>query len=250
MSKIINFSDSKFWIVSPIITQNVPFWIFTRPNFYFFTSSKVTTSSYFCLLCYLLTLFENYSKYRIWFYLILAFSTNCCLIKSDMSGNAIWPQAAYFQNFAKMDNCWHFLLTFLHSKCRHSSLRSQCWMRLFLWFSNTVGLLELIISKRAERVLKSDAKFKEECIIFPSVLWFICLKTKYGVVLQAKIALKPPAIFFIIIQKLQTNRTIKNDYFSWSVSEELRRDENRDSIKEGKKTWNHLALISFCLAFN
>ena len=26
----------------------------------------------------------------------------------------------------------------LHSKCKLSSLRSQCWMRLFLWFSNTV----------------------------------------------------------------------------------------------------------------
>ena len=27
----------------------------------------------------------------------------------------------------------------VHSKCKRSSLRSQCWMRLFLWFSNTVG---------------------------------------------------------------------------------------------------------------
>ena len=30
------------------------------------------------------------------------------------------------------------LSTFVHSKCKRSSLRSQCWMRLFLWFSNTV----------------------------------------------------------------------------------------------------------------
>ena len=36
---------------------------------------------------------------------------------------------------AKMYHFWHFLLTFAHSKCKRSS---QCWMRLFLWFSNTV----------------------------------------------------------------------------------------------------------------
>ena len=28
-----------------------------------------------------------------------------------------------------------FEITFVHSKCKRSSLRSQCWMRLFLWFS-------------------------------------------------------------------------------------------------------------------
>ena len=28
---------------------------------------------------------------------------------------------------------------FVHSKCKPSSLRSQCWMRLFLGFSNTVS---------------------------------------------------------------------------------------------------------------
>ena len=33
------------------------------------------------------TLFENYSKCCIW---ILAFSTNFCPIKSDLSGNTIW----------------------------------------------------------------------------------------------------------------------------------------------------------------
>ena len=31
-----------------------------------------------------------------------------------------------------------FWLIFVHSKCKLSSLPSQCWMRLFLWFSNTV----------------------------------------------------------------------------------------------------------------
>ena len=44
------------------------------------------------------TLFENYSKCIIW---ILAFSTNFCPIKTDMSGNTIWPQASVFQKLAK-----------------------------------------------------------------------------------------------------------------------------------------------------
>ena len=51
------------------------------------------------------TLFENYSKCRIW---ILAFSTNFCFIKSDLSGNTVWPQASSFQKLAKIDHFWHF----------------------------------------------------------------------------------------------------------------------------------------------
>ena len=61
------------------------------------------------------TLFENYSECFIW---ILAFSTNFCPIKTDFSGNTVWPQASVFQKLAK--------LTII------------IWMRLFLWFSNTV----------------------------------------------------------------------------------------------------------------
>ena len=69
---------------------------------------------------------------------ILAFFTNFCPIKSDLSGNTIWPQAPSFQKLAKIDHFGHFWLTFVHSKCKRSSFRSQCWMRPFLWFSNTV----------------------------------------------------------------------------------------------------------------
>ena len=43
-----------------------------------------------------------------------------------------------FQKITKIDHFWQFWWTFLHSKCKRSSLRSQCWMRLFLWFSTTV----------------------------------------------------------------------------------------------------------------
>ena len=60
------------------------------------------------------------------YFWILAFSTIFCRIKSYL--NAVWPQAIGFQKLAKMD---HFWLTFVHSICKHSSLRSPCWMRLF-----------------------------------------------------------------------------------------------------------------------
>ena len=39
---------------------------------------------------------------------ILAFSANFCPIKTDLSGNTVWPQASGFQKLAKMDHFWHF----------------------------------------------------------------------------------------------------------------------------------------------
>ena len=41
-------------------------------------------------------------------FLILAFSTNFCPIKTDMSGNTVGPQASGFQKLPKMDLFWHF----------------------------------------------------------------------------------------------------------------------------------------------
>ena len=43
-----------------------------------------------------------------------------------------------------MDHFWHFWLTFVHSKCKRSSLRSQCWMRHFQSFSNIVTVSEYV----------------------------------------------------------------------------------------------------------
>ena len=54
------------------------------------------------------TLFENYSKCRILIFGILAFSTNFCPIKTDLSGNTVRPQASDFQKLAKMDHFWPF----------------------------------------------------------------------------------------------------------------------------------------------
>ena len=39
---------------------------------------------------------------------ILAFSTNFCPIKTDLSGNTVWLQASGFQKLAKMNLFWHF----------------------------------------------------------------------------------------------------------------------------------------------
>ena len=36
---------------------------------------------------------------------ILAFSTNFCPFKTDLSGNTVWPQASVFKN---LSNFWHF----------------------------------------------------------------------------------------------------------------------------------------------
>ena len=55
----------------------------------------------------------DYSLHIVWkllkmshlnFFLILAFSTNFCPIKTDLSGNTVWPQASGFQKVAKMDH--------------------------------------------------------------------------------------------------------------------------------------------------
>ena len=49
-----------------------------------------------------------------------------------------------FKNSPKWTLFGIFNSTFVHSKRKRSSLRSQCWMRLFLWFSNTVNLTNFL----------------------------------------------------------------------------------------------------------
>ena len=70
------------------------------------------------------TVFENHPKCRIWicefgiFHQFLSFLVT------------LFDQ--------KIDNFWYFWSAFVHPKSKRNSLRSQCWMRLFLWFSDTV----------------------------------------------------------------------------------------------------------------
>ena len=71
---------------------------------------------------------------------ILEFSIIFCLIKIDLSGNSVWLQTSGFQKLIKMNHIWHFQSTFVYAKCKRSLLHSQCWIRLFLWFSNTLSV--------------------------------------------------------------------------------------------------------------
>ena len=96
---------------------------------------------------------------------ILTFSTNFCNIKNDLSGNTVWG----FQKVAKMGYFWHFWWTFVYSKCKRSSLRSQCWTRLFGRFSNTV----LSNSKVRKTLLRNQRMFRItvlSCGILQSVI--------------------------------------------------------------------------------
>ena len=58
------------------------------------------------------TLFENHPKCLILNSLILAFSTNFCPIKTDMSGNTVWPQASVFQKTRQNGQLLAFLIYF------------------------------------------------------------------------------------------------------------------------------------------
>ena len=111
----------------------------------------------------ILTLFENYSKCRIWIFQFWHFPPIFGPIKTEQSGNTVWPQALGFQKLAKIAHFGHFKWTLVHSICKGCSLRSQCWMILFLWFSNNVlhgayGLFKMMTKglflgkKRMERM--------------------------------------------------------------------------------------------------
>ena len=53
---------------------------------------------------------------------ILAFTTNFCPIKIDMSGNTVWQQASSFQKNRQIVPFLAFLINFFHSKCKLVSL--------------------------------------------------------------------------------------------------------------------------------
>ena len=81
------------------------------------------------------TVFENYPKCLIWIFQFCNFSINVCPIKIDPFGNTVWP---------------------------------QCWMRLFLWFSNTVPkpILDLFVNRKGIWVeRKSSLKKLDFCLL-------------------------------------------------------------------------------------
>ena len=68
---------------------------------------KTSFSNISSSIC-VLTLENFYAFVSHFNFFILAFSTNLWPIKTDMSGNTVWPQASGFQKLAKMDHFWHF----------------------------------------------------------------------------------------------------------------------------------------------
>ena len=97
------------------------------------------------------TVFKNHPKCAIWGFQFWHFPPTFVLsIKSDLSGNTIWPQTSGFQKLVKMDYFW---LIFVNSKCRRSSLRSQFWMWLFLWNIYKIVLLAVYVVWQGKFVL-------------------------------------------------------------------------------------------------
>ena len=83
-------------------------------------------------------MFESSSKCRIWIFSLLAFAINFCLIKVICLVTLFDHKIQVFKNSPKSTIFGILKLTFVYSKCKRTSLRSQSWMRLFLWFSNTM----------------------------------------------------------------------------------------------------------------
>ena len=84
------------------------------------------------------TVFKNYSKCHIWVFQFWHFPPIFVFLKLTCLVTLIDRKLKVFKNSPKWTIFGIFEWTFVHSKCKRSSLRSQCWMRLFLWFSNTV----------------------------------------------------------------------------------------------------------------
>ena len=78
---------------------------------------------------------------------------------------------------------WYFWWIFGRSKCKRRSLRSQCWMRLFLWFSNIVRLPSFLYEKYAlsSRLPTLWLRYKNllEYYIVVKVVSFLCLLISY-----------------------------------------------------------------------
>ena len=77
------------------------------------------------------TLFENYSKCRIWILDFWYFPPIIVLIQLPCLVTLFDRKLQVFKNSLKWTIFGIFNWTFVHSKCKRSSLRSQCWMRLF-----------------------------------------------------------------------------------------------------------------------
>ena len=70
----------------------------------------------------------------------------------------------------KLTNFWHFYRTFVNSKCKQNSLRSQCCMRLFGRFSNTVK--PPMTTSTASFILKYKGNNQNTTQVFQALLFW------------------------------------------------------------------------------
>ena len=96
------------------------------------TVKKMHENLYFCIN----SVWKSPKKSHFWFF-------NFGIFYQLLSGNTVWPRALGFRKLVKIFHFWHFSLPFVYSICKRSSLRSQCWMRLFGRFLHTLNFLLL-----------------------------------------------------------------------------------------------------------
>ena len=86
-----------------------------------------------------ITLFENQRKCLTCYFRLRHFPPIFVLLKLTCLVTLL-DRKLQFSKTRQIDQIG--IITYIDSKCKRSSLRSQCKMRLFLWFSNTVKCTE------------------------------------------------------------------------------------------------------------
>ena len=71
----------------------------------------------------------------------LEFLITFCLIKSDLSGSTVWPQALGFQKLAKIERFGTFYELLSTQNVNIARFARNVEWDFFVWFSNTVGQL-------------------------------------------------------------------------------------------------------------
>ena len=99
-------------------------------KYWFRKLAKMTVIHHAPNLC---TLFKNYSKCRIWFFKLLYFPLIFVQLKLTCLVTLFDRKLHAFKNSPK----WSILGIF-HELLSTQIVTAECWMRLFLWFSNTV----------------------------------------------------------------------------------------------------------------
>ena len=116
--------------------------LFSLPHLFYKLVIKVRKASYSSSwIMHNMWKLIKMSHFNFW---ILAFSINSCLFKVTCLVTLFDHKLQVFNNSSKWTILRCFWLIFVHSKCKRISLRSQYWIRLFLWFSNTVLFINLL----------------------------------------------------------------------------------------------------------